>query len=246
MENLLRGATDYLKGLKVIAQHGLWVYFWIPVLLSLLLGGIVISGAWAASDNLGDWLISFYPFEWGRVAFEKMATLLSGLSIVVFTLLIFRYIIMAIAAPFMSLLSEKMEHKMYPGTPAVTFSFSKMASDLARGIALALRNIVRELFLTIVLLLLTVILPILSPVTPILILLIQAYYAGFGNFDFTLERHANMQQSVRFVRGNRMLAVGNGLVFVLLLMTVVGFLFALPLGTAAGTVSTLERLDEAA
>ena len=34
------------------------------------------------------------------------------------------------------------------------------------------------------------------------------------------------------------------IVFVLMLMTVVGFLFALPLGTAAAAVVTLDRLEE--
>ena len=52
-----------------------------------------------------------------------------------------------------------------------------------------------------------------------------------------------VRESVRFVKANRMLAIGNGMVFVLLLMTVVGFLFALPLGTAAGAVVTLEELE---
>ena len=243
MQRFLYGATSYLRGLQVIAKHRLWLYFWIPVLLSLLLGVAVLRTAYGLSDDMGGWLTSFYPFEWGRATLETIAAVMGGVSLVAFTLLIFRYIIMAVASPFMSLMSERIEQKLYPDKPKTPFSFSKMLSDLVRGVRIALRNIIREIFLTILLLLLGIFIPILAPFIPVAIIVVQAYYAGFGNFDFTLERRMNVRQSVRFVRSNRMLALGNGMVFVLLLMTVVGFLFALPLGTAAGAVVVLEELE---
>lgn len=243
MQRFLYGATTYLRGLQLIAHHGLWLYFWMPVLLSLLMGFLVLRTAYGLSDDMGGWLVALYPFHWGSVTIEKIAAVMGGVSLVVFTLLIFRYIIMAVAAPFMSLLSEKLEQKLYPDRPKTAFSLPKMMGDLVRGLRIALRNITRELFLTVILLLLGIILPFLSPVVPILIILLQAYYAGFGNFDYTLERRFGVRQSVRFIRRNKALAMGNGIVFVLLLMTVVGFLFALPLGTAAGTIVTLEELE---
>ncbi|MCB0636495.1 MAG: EI24 domain-containing protein [Lewinella sp.] len=244
LQGFLSGMTSYLAGLRLIAKYHLWLYFWVPVLLSLLLGALVLRTAWAVSDDIGGWLISYYPWEWGADVIEKIANVLSGVLIVVLTLMIFRYLIMAVASPFMSLLSEKLEVRMYPGRPPVRFSIGRFFSDLIRGITIALRNVIRELFFTLILLLLGVIIPILGPIVPIIILLIQAYYAGFGNMDFTLERHLGVRESVRFVRNNRWLALGNGLVFVLMLMTVVGFLFALPLGTAAAALVTLERLEE--
>jgi CysZ protein len=244
MQSFLHGATTYLTGLQLIAKHRLWLYFWMPVLLSLVLGLMVLRTAYGLSDDMGGWLVSFYPFEWGSATVAKIAAVMGGVSLVVFTLLIFRYIIMAIAAPFMSLLSEKLEQKIYPDRPQTSFSFGKMLGDLLRGIRIALRNIVRELFLTILLLFLGIILPFLSPLIPFLIILLQAYYAGFGNFDYTLERRFGVRESVRFVKQNRLLAMGNGVVFVLLLMTVVGFLFALPLGAAAGALVTLEELEK--
>lgn len=243
MQGFLTGATSYLRGLRLISKHRLWIYFWIPVLLSLVLGFVVLRAAWGISDDLGGWLMSFYPLEWGRSTFEKIATVTGGISLVAFTLLIFRYIIMAVAAPFMSLLSERLEQKMYPDRPTPPFSIGKLLSDLLRGIRIALRNITREIVITLFLLILGIIIPIISPFIPILIILVQAYYAGFGNFDYTLERRMGVRESVRFVKANRTMAIGNGIVFVLLLMTIVGFLFALPLGTAAGAVVTLDKLE---
>ena len=243
MQSLLYGVTTYLRGFQLIARYRLWLYFWIPVLLSLLLGVAVLRTAWAISDDMGGWLLQWYPWEWGRTTVEKITTVLSGVSLVAFTLLVFRYIIMAIASPFMSLLSERLEHKLYPERKGSGFSFPKMFSDLVRGVRIALRNIIREVFLTLLLLLLGVIIPPLGVVVPILIILLQAFYAGFGNFDYTLERRFRVRESVQFVRRHRMYALSNGLVFVFLLMTVVGFLFALPLGTAAGVVVVLEKLE---
>jgi len=49
---------------------------------------------------------------------------------------------------------------------------------------------------------------------------------------------------VRFVRRHRALALGNGLVFMALLLTLIGFLFALPLGAVAATLETVRLLPE--
>ena len=76
MNDLISGATAYLRGIKLINKHGLWLYFWIPVLLSLLLGGLVLNAAWIFSDDLGGWLLSFYPWEWGRTGIEKMLNII--------------------------------------------------------------------------------------------------------------------------------------------------------------------------
>jgi len=244
MQDLIYGITSYLKGLKVIARYNLWVYFLAPTLLSLILAYFIFSTAWNLSDDMGGWVSDFYPIEWGKAVFENVATAIGGLGIVTFSFLIFKYIIMAITAPFMSLMSEKLEQKMYPGSLATAFSLSKMVSDLIRGLRIALRNVFRELFLTLGILLLGLIIPFISPIVPVLLILLQSYYAGFANFDYTLERRFNLRQSVRFVKDNRMLAIGNGLVFVLSLMTVVGFVFTLPLGAAGGAVLVLEKMEE--
>ena len=85
--------------------------------------------------------------------------------------------------------------------------------------------------------------PVFTPFTTALIFLLQSYYAGFGNMDFTLERHFKFKESVRFVKKNRGLAIGNGIVFMLLFLSVVGFLFALPLGTVSATIQSLKKID---
>lgn len=100
----------------------------------------------------------------------------------------------------------------------------------------------REITATIFLLLLGLF-PLFTPFTTFLVFVLQAYYAGFGNLDFALERRFRYRESVAFVQSNRMLAIGNGTVYLLLLMTFIGFLVALPVGVVAATLETNKRLN---
>jgi len=84
--------------------------------------------------------------------------------------------------------------------------------------------------------------PVFSPFAAVFIFFVQAFYAGFGSMDFTLERHFNLNDSVRFVRRYRGVAIGNGAIFLLLLMTGLGFLIALPISTVAATSEVVKRL----
>ena len=235
------GFGSYFKAFQVISRYKLWSYLLVSMLISIVLGGAIFGTAWNISDDLGAWLIEFYPWEWGRGVLEKIASVFGGIFIVAFGLILFKNLVMALSSPFMSMLSEQVERKL-TGRGARPFSLDQFMKDLIRGISIALRNITRELFFTLLLFIIGLI-PVFTPFTTILIFLVQAFYAGFGNIDYTLERHLNIRDSVRFVRRNRWLALGNGTAFMLLLLTGVGFLFALPLGTVAATSETLKRLN---
>ncbi len=240
IQDFITGITSYFRAFQDISRLKLWGYVLVPGLISLLLGIGIFSGAWAASDDIGGWLVGWYPFEWGSEWIGKVANVFGGLLVGIFGLLIFKYLVMIVASPFMSFLSEHIEKKMY-GSGAPKPSLTMIISDIVRGIRLALRNIIRELFFTVVVLILGLI-PIFAPFVAVIVFLIQAYYAGFGNMDYTLERYYRVGGSVKFVRKNKGLALGNGTVFMLLLLTGIGFLFALPLGTVAATTETLKRL----
>ncbi|HHS95342.1 MAG TPA: EI24 domain-containing protein [Phaeodactylibacter sp.] len=144
----------------------------------------------------------------------------------------------------MTPLSQKIEQQLLGqiGTDN-GFQLSKAIKEIIRGLRISLRNIFFEIMWTAPLFILGLI-PALSFFTTILMFLIQAYYAGFGNMDYTLERHLDVKESIRFVRKNRGLAIGLGTVFLLLLSTGIGFLVAPPLATAAATLSTSKRLHK--
>ncbi len=100
-----------------------------------------------------------------------------------------------------------------------------------------------ELVLTIPILLLGL-LPIIGLFSTVLLFLVQAYYAGFGNMDYTLERHFNYKDSLNFVRKHRGIAIGNGIVFMLfLLIPVIGIILVLPLSVTAASTKTIGLLN---
>lgn len=234
-----KGFLAYGDALRLIHQHGLWFYVIVPGIISLLLGIGIFSLGWGLSDDIRDWLLALYPWEWGKSAVAAAVQVLGGLAIVAVGLLIFKHLVMAITSPIMSVLSEIIETKIRGFKRPVPFTLSRAAKDLVRGLRIALRNIIRELFYTLLLLLLGLLLPFLSPAIPVAIFAVQAFYAGFGNIDFMLERHRDVKGSVQFARSHRGLCLGNGTAFLLLLFTGLGFLFALPLGTVAAAKETV-------
>ncbi|NNE30558.1 MAG: EI24 domain-containing protein, partial [Saprospiraceae bacterium] len=133
---------------------------------------------------------------------------------------------------FLSPLSEKVEEHL-TGVRPVSPPFW---TTLWRGLRLALRNIIRELILVLPLLVLSLF-PVFTLFTTLAIFLIQAYYAGFGNLDFVMERHLKRRESIRYVKAHRGMAIGNGIPFLLMVGFVVGIFFAPALATIAGTIS---------
>lgn len=244
VKGFLDGMTAYGKALSLISELRLWNYLIIPAALSLLLGAGIFATAWGLSDNIGALLISVYPWEWGAAIVAKIAEITGGLLVGIFGLLLYKNLTIILVGPFMSPLSEKVEMALI-GTPASGFSLTQMISDFVRGLRIALRNIIREIFYTLLLLLLSLF-PVFAPFTTVLIFLVQAFYAGFGNFDFYLERHLRVRESVTFARQNKGLMMGNGAVFLLLLLTGIGFLFAPTLGPVAATVEGVKKISRQA
>ncbi len=243
IKDFLDGISSYLAAIRHVSRFRMWGYIILPGVFCVLIGMAVFGAAWGFSDEIGGLIDNLWRWDWGKEVAETAAQVFGGLLVLFLGLIIFKQLIMVLLAPFMSILSEKVENQLAGNSNGGTkLSLRQVVSDILRGLRIALRNILRELLLTLFLLLLGLI-PVFSIFTTALIFLLQAYYVGFGNMDYTLERHFRYRDSVRFVKRNRGLAIGNGVVFLLMLFSFVGFLFALPLGTVAATIETAKRLE---
>lgn len=241
-KGLSNGITAYGRAISIISKLGLWGYVLIPALLSLFLAAIIGTSAWNLSDDIGQQLIAWYPWEMGLSIVERVGTVFSGVLMIALGLMLYKHLIILLSAPFMSPLSEKVENHLLGKSMTIQFSMTQMVKDLVRGLRIAFRNIIRESFY-LVLLLIAGLIPIFSPFAPFLIIAVQSFYAGFGNIDYTLERHFNVRNSIRFVKDNKGLALGNGVVFMGLLAIGIGFLIAPPLAAVAATIETTKRLE---
>ena len=149
---------------------------------------------------------------------------------------------MAFSAPFMSPVSEKIEAHL-TGVPAHSNRNTSFKEQLWRGIRINFRNLVKELLITIPILLLKFI-PVVNIFSTALLFLVQAYYAGFGNMDYTLERHFKYRESVQFIRKYRGIAIGNGTVFILfLLIPIIGVILVLPMSVTASSLNTVKLIE---
>lgn len=240
-QNIIKGVKAYFGAFGMISKLRLWKYFIIPMFISLLTATFVGFMAYTFSDNIGHYVANFWKWEFGKQTFEVISTFISGLLIVVIGLVLYKHIVMALSAPFMSPVSEKIED--YLRGEDHTRRITSFQEQLIRGIRINLRNLTRELLFTIPILLLGFI-PVIGIVSTVLLFLMQAYYAGFGNMDYTLERHFKYRESINFVKENKGLAIGNGIVFMLfLLIPILGVILVLPLSVTAATTETIKKIQ---
>jgi CysZ protein len=151
-------------------------------------------------------------------------TLLFELLISVFLTKNAGYVVFVLLSPLMTYLSSSTEHivtgKHYP------FEWEQFWKDMLRAIRILVRNLIWQyLLLTPLLLLSFVFWGNLneSPLYPIALMVI-GYYCGFSLLDYINERRQlTVEESIRFVRRHRGLALSIGGVFILLLQIQLDF-----------------------
>ena len=240
-KNILNGVKAYAGTFGLINKLGLWKYFGVPMAISLLTALSILFSAWGWSDNLGGFISKIWFWEWGSTTFRAISNFIGALIIIALGLILYRHIVMALSAPFMGPVSEKIEQHLFQTNHS--HRKTTTAQQLLRGIRINIRNLSLDLLMTIPILLIGFI-PVFGIISTVLLFLVQSYYAGFGNMDYTLERHYNYWESIQFVRKNRGIAIGNGIVFMaMLLIPVFGIILVLPLSVTAASTETLKALE---
>ncbi|NNE27008.1 MAG: hypothetical protein HKN09_09215 [Saprospiraceae bacterium] len=243
ISDIIRSFNAYGRSVNYLFKPWSIKYVIASGLLSLLTLVAFILVIYFYGDNLIDSLfLALTPkalsIEWLVVVFEWLTRILLWLGLI----FIFKYIVLIITAPIMSLLSESVEIHLTSNT-IPQLGFKDQIKSMVRGTRLALSNVVREILITIPTLLLSFIPGFALFTTPFL-LVVQSYYAGFGNFDFFMERRYNIRESRIFMNRHRGLAIGNGFLFLsFLLVPIVGVLLSPPLSTIAATVASLDLMD---
>lgn len=245
LKNIFTGIKAYSGAFELISKLKLWNYFIIPILISVITATAIGLSAYGFSDNIGQYISRIWVWKWGKETFTTISEIFGGLIIIVLGLVLYKHIIMALSAPFMSPVSEKIEIYLLGETSKLSYQHrnTSFLEQLWRGIKINVRNLLMELWLTIIILIISLI-PVIGWFTSLLLFFVQAYYAGFGNMDYTLERHFKYKESVSFVRKHRGIAIGNGIVFMLfLLIPVIGVILLFPLSVTAASTETIKLLN---
>jgi CysZ protein len=242
-KNILKGLKAYKDGLEFISELRLWKFFLVPMVISFVLFGLITLTAWGLSDNLGGYIARLYPFEWGAAFFRALSDIIALIAIFSVGILLLKHLVLALSAPFMSPISERIEkHLCTCENIKTVYRKTTNAQQLARGLRVNLRNLLYE-FIIVIPLTILIFIPVIGIFFAILAFIVQSYYAGFGNMDYTLERHFNYRDSVNYVKASRGIAIGNGLVFMgMLFIPVIGIILVLPFSVTAASRVTLEKL----
>jgi CysZ protein len=240
LKNILKGIQAYFSAFRLLQKLKLWKYFIIPIFISLLTATLILVSAYGFSDNIGGFIAGLWKFNLGKEFISSASNVVGGFLVVVFGLIVYKHVVIAFSAPFMTPVSEKIE-SLYTGKKPSSVSFS---NSLIRAIKINLRNFVKEILYVLPLFLLSLI-PVIGLFFTVLIFFVQAYYAGFGNMDYTLERHFNYNDSIKFVKEHKGIALGNGIGFILLLMIpFFGPLLVLPLSAVSASEQTIKQIHQ--
>ena len=193
ISNLIDGLKAYLEAYEVISRLKLWRFFLIPMLISVLIFLNIVLVSISFSDEIGLYISSFWSWDFGKETINTVSMILGGIILISIGLIVFKHLVMILSAPFMGPISKKIEDD-FTGVTSQT-QVSSPLTLMFRSIKISSRNLFRELLLSIPILILGLI-PFIGFFSLFLLFLMQAYFAGFGNMDYTLERHFSYQKSI--------------------------------------------------
>ncbi len=242
MTGFFQGIRYYGKANQVIFKYNLWRYMIIPGILSLLYVLILlIFGAVYFSDISAyiaqNWLPEFMKSGIMRI----VTSIMLWIFLLLTAYITYKPVIMILFSPILGYLSEVVEKSVY-NAAIPDFDIREMLRLAVRGLYLNLRNLAFMIAFSLMAWILALI-PLLGVlISPIVLMLIQFYYDGFGLMDYTLERKGlSAEDSIRFAKTHRAKVMGVGSGFMVLMMIpFLGWFTAPSYGTVAATLAALE------
>lgn len=241
----LRGLASYARVPAALSRHGLWHYQLLPAFISLALSTAMVMAIYWGSRDLAGWVDARIevPFGWLDTTVTWIAGILAFAVMVLAFLFLQKHIVIVLLAPFLSRIAETITREEAGPQPD---SVMAGIATIKRSAIINTRSVLIELALTLSLLALGFFVPALSPLTTAVVLLVEARFVGNGLMDFPLEyRGLSVRESVVWSREHKSTATGVGAGYLLLmLIPIVGWMFAPTFGTVAGTLRSLDDLRE--
>jgi CysZ protein len=232
---------SYAQAIQLLNKHKLWGLILWSGLIYLVLIAAGIWGIWGLTQQL---VHSILGLSWvqhftvqAKYLLWLVRLLMIGLYVASFVVYfsLFKYLLLIIASPLYGYISQ-CTYEAITGKASTT-SVAQFVQDIIRGIHLSTRNILKQSWLTFILLILSFI-PMVGLLSAVLLIVLDAYYYGFGMIDYTFERRQlTVAQSITQIKNYRGIAIGNGLVFyALFLIPIIGVVIGAPLSAVAATI----------
>ena len=240
LADISRGTQALARGIRLLNQPGVRVYAIVPLLINLLLFGALIWYGYSQFVPFVAWLMSYVPafldfLEW-------LIWLFFGLLAAITVFFAFTPIANIIAAPFNSLMSEKIESLLTGRPVSSDVSFLQMAIDSIRsqlGKLLYIMLWFAGLFLV-------SLIPLVNLIAPVLWVVFGSWLLSLEYFDYPMGNHdlvfADQKRRLRERRG---LALGfGGAVMIMTSIPIINF-FVMPVAVAGATLLWVEHLQSA-
>lgn len=224
MKGFFIGIGAYGEACRILFSRKFWWFLLFPVFILILLfvgGNVLVSYAGDSiygliENQIGNWVTGISWLQWVNNAVGILIKIILKITYFFLFVALGGYIVLIVMSPVYSWLSERTEAhltgKDYP------FSWHQLMREIARGIGIALRNLLLQLGFSVVLFFCSFI-PLVGLLSPLFLFLTAAYFYGFAFVDYAIERKQfNIKQSVRYVNRNIGPVAGIGVVFAFSLM----------------------------
>ncbi len=244
LKEIIISIQSFFDAHKFISKHRLWKWIMIPGLIYCILFMLGMYAFGVTSYNLVElillktgikqWLESMHESWLNFLVIVGQVLIMGVLFLFYFSL--FKFLFLIIGSPVFAYLSERTE-SIIQGRD-FPFSFSQLLKDIARGIRIALRNLLWQTVYLMAILILSFI-PVIGWLGPLIALLVECYYFGFSMLDYSSERNKlSASQSIDFISRHKGLAIGNGLVFYMMhFIPLIGWVLAPSYAVVAATLS---------
>ena len=229
--NPLAGVRAFAAGARLAGDRQLLKYTWLPAVLSL---AIITGGFMFASsqiDAAGSALRSSLPQWLGFVEWLLVPILyLFGIAISAWA---FGFVAVILASPFLGMLANAVERKVYGSSPADTVG---LWPTLLESLAREARKLGYHLPRLLIVFILTLI-PVINLAAPLIWLVFAAWTMAVQFCDYPAEnRHQPFAETLERLRRNRAAALGFGICASLVLAIPLLNFLLIPVAVSGGTL----------
>lgn len=246
-----KGITFHFKAFQFIAQHKLWGYFIYPIAFMVVLWLIGFWSTFSLGRQLADYILSLIKIDDPGEGWLHWLNITLGFAIgLILKVLLFfifsaflKFIVLIICSPIMALLSERVD-EILSGNK-FPFSFRQLLLDIFRSLRVTFRTLFFQTLLFIVCIFIGWI-PIIGAIVVPFLWITGFYFMGFNMMDYTYERRKmNISAGAKFTRSHKGIAIGNGMIFSLLLwIPFLGISLAPVLSVVAATLATINAMEK--
>lgn len=238
MKAILSGINYFLDGFSLLTKPGIKRFVMIPLIVNIVIfiGLFILLNHYVAMFN--HWVAQHVP-HW-LAWFANILWVLFFLSFVLIFVNTFVTLSNLIAAPFNSLLSEKIE-RLLTGKSLASRDLWENIKDVPRIVGRQL--LVLGYYLPrVILLLILFFIPILQLIAPVLWFLFHAWFMTMTFIDYPTDNHRlSFKRMQQWMRDNRWLSLSLGSCIVVAIMIPVINFFAVPAAVIAATKMWVEN-----